>query len=161
MSRLDFHLEFKAESPQLRDELLPQAEEHLRALADGHNDLIGAAIAIKELAHEETPHIYQARIVAYIRPKNISAVEKADTHELALKKALEANAQPKRLDLNDIHCKMAKEMGLKIAVSADAHNPADLDSLRFGVDQARRGWLTADDVINTRKLGELKSLLKR
>jgi DNA polymerase (family 10) len=74
---------------------------------------------------------------------------------------LEVNAQPIRLDLDDIHCKMAKEMGLKLAISTDAHRVAELDYLRFGVGQARRGWLEPDDVLNTRSWADLKTLLKR
>jgi DNA polymerase (family 10) len=74
---------------------------------------------------------------------------------------LEVNAHPDRLDLNDIHSKMAKEMGLKVAISTDTHRLDDLDNMRFGVGQARRGWLEADDVINTRRLSELRKLLKR
>ncbi len=74
---------------------------------------------------------------------------------------LEVNAQPDRLDLTDSHCKLAKEMGVKVAISSDAHSTADLDLLRFGVDQARRGWLEADDVLNTRPWSDLKALLKR
>lgn len=73
----------------------------------------------------------------------------------------EVNAQPERLDLTDIHCKMAKEMGLKVAISTDAHTTATLDYMRFGVGQARRGWLEPDDVLNTRSLENLKKLLKR
>ncbi len=63
---------------------------------------------------------------------------------------LEVNAQPDRLDLNDVHCKLAKEMGVKLALSTDSHTTSSLDSIRYGVDQARRGWLEPDDVINTR-----------
>lgn len=74
---------------------------------------------------------------------------------------LELNAQPDRLDLNDAHCKLAKERGVRIAISADAHTKTDLEFLRFGIDQARRGWLEADDVLNTRKWGDLKKLLER
>jgi DNA polymerase (family 10) len=73
---------------------------------------------------------------------------------------LELNAQPDRLDLNDAHCKLAKEKGLKIAISADAHSKTDLQFLRFGIDQARRGWLEADDVINTRSWAQLQKLLR-
>ena len=75
--------------------------------------------------------------------------------------ALELNAQPERLDLSDIHVQAAKAGGVKIAISTDAHAPAALDFMRYGVDQARRGWLEADDVINTRPLDKLKKLLKR
>ena len=74
---------------------------------------------------------------------------------------LEVNAQPDRLDIHDVYCKMAKEMGLKIAISTDAHSVNELDYLRFGIGQARRGWLEAEDVLNTRSWKELKKLLKR
>lgn len=74
---------------------------------------------------------------------------------------LELNAHPDRLDLNDIHCKMAKDMGVKVAISTDTHRIDDLDYIRFGVSQARRGWLEAGDVVNTRSLTDLKKLLKR
>ncbi len=74
---------------------------------------------------------------------------------------LEVNAHPDRLDLNDAHCKMAKDMGVKVVLSTDTHRVDDLDFMRFGVGQARRGWLEADDVINTNSLKELKRRLKR
>lgn len=74
---------------------------------------------------------------------------------------LEINAHPDRLDLSDVHCKMAKDMGLKLAISTDAHSIADLNLMQYGIDQARRGWLEPDDVINTRGLKQLKKLLKR
>jgi DNA polymerase (family 10) len=74
---------------------------------------------------------------------------------------LEVNAHPDRLDLDDIHCKMARDLGVKVSVSTDTHRLGDLDYMRFGVGQARRGWLTADDVINTRSLSDLRKLLKR
>lgn len=75
--------------------------------------------------------------------------------------ALEINAHPDRLDLNDIGARAAKEAGVLLAISTDSHSVAGLDNMRFGVDQARRGWLTADDVLNTRPLAQLKKLLKR
>ncbi|HWW46957.1 MAG TPA: DNA polymerase/3'-5' exonuclease PolX [Xanthobacteraceae bacterium] len=74
---------------------------------------------------------------------------------------LEINAEPDRLDLNDIHAHAAKEAGVKLAISTDAHSVHAFRYMRFGIDQARRGWLTADDVINTRPLRELRKLLKR
>jgi len=74
---------------------------------------------------------------------------------------LELNAQPHRLDLCDVHCKMAKEMGLKVAISTDSHSINNLDYMRFGIDQARRGWLEPADVLNTRSWAELKKLLAR
>jgi DNA polymerase (family 10) len=74
---------------------------------------------------------------------------------------LELNAQPDRLDLNDVHCRMAKEMGLKLAISTDAHTTSNLEYMRFGVDQGRRGWLEPEDVLNTRPWRDLKRLLAR
>lgn len=74
---------------------------------------------------------------------------------------LEVNAHPDRLDLNDVHCKMAKDMGVKVALSTDTHRLGNLDYMRFGVGQARRGWLEADDVINTRSVTELKKFLRK
>jgi DNA polymerase (family 10) len=74
---------------------------------------------------------------------------------------LEINAQPSRLDLNDIAIRMAKEAGVLLVVSSDAHSPYDFAKLSFGVDQARRGWLEAKDLINTRPLPELIKLLRK
>lgn len=72
---------------------------------------------------------------------------------------LEIDAQPERLDLSDIHCRMAKEEGVPVAVNSDAHSALEFDNLRFGIGQARRGWLEARDVLNTRTLAELEPLL--
>jgi DNA polymerase (family 10) len=52
-------------------------------------------------------------------------------------------------------------MGLKLAISTDAHSIADMDFIRYGVYQARRGWLEPDDILNTRGLKQLKKMLKR
>jgi DNA polymerase (family 10) len=74
---------------------------------------------------------------------------------------LELNAHPDRLDLDAAACQMAKDKGVKIAISTDAHRAEDLRLMRFGIDQARRGWIEAGDVINTRKLEDLRKLLAR
>ena len=74
---------------------------------------------------------------------------------------LEINAEPDRLDLNDIHAYAAKAAGVKLAISTDAHSVNAFSYMRFGIDQARRGWVAAHDVINTRPLGELRKLLRR
>lgn len=74
---------------------------------------------------------------------------------------LELNANPERLDLNDLHCRRAKEMGIPVAISTDAHRVEQLDNMRFGVTQARRGWLEPCDVANTRPLADLRKLLHR
>jgi DNA polymerase (family 10) len=74
---------------------------------------------------------------------------------------LEVNGHPERLDLDDRYCRMAKEVSVRIVISTDAHRTADLDFMRFGVYQARRGWIEPKDVLNTNHLKDLKSLLKR
>ncbi len=74
---------------------------------------------------------------------------------------LEINAHPQRLDLNDTNTHMAKEMGLKLTISTDSHSTANLQNIRYGISQARRGWLTRDDVLNTRSWSEMKKLISR
>jgi len=74
---------------------------------------------------------------------------------------LELNAQPSRLDFSDIHCRLAREIGVKVAVSSGAQHEAHLDYMRLGVFQARRGWLEKGDVVNTRSLAQLRLLLRR
>ncbi len=73
----------------------------------------------------------------------------------------EINAQPERLDLSDIYVKMAKDMGIKMAVSTDAHNIFTLDYMKYGIYQARRGWCEKEDILNTNSLNSLKKLLER
>jgi DNA polymerase (family 10) len=72
---------------------------------------------------------------------------------------LELNAQPDRLDLTDTYCMAAKQAGVLVSVNSDAHSSVGFDDLRFGIGQARRGWLEKTDVLNTRSLDELKALL--
>jgi DNA polymerase (family 10) len=74
---------------------------------------------------------------------------------------LELNAHPERLDLLDTHCQAARDEGVLVSLNSDAHSALDFDHLRFGVGQARRGWLEKKDVLNTRSLDELRPLLKR
>jgi DNA polymerase (family 10) len=73
---------------------------------------------------------------------------------------LEINAQPDRLDLSDVHAQMAREAGVKLVISTDAHRVEELDTMRYGVDQARRGWCTKADVANTYPLDRFLALLK-
>jgi DNA polymerase (family 10) len=75
--------------------------------------------------------------------------------------AVEVNAQPERLDLNDIHIKRALELGCKLTINTDAHSTQDLQFMRYGVDQARRGWAQKEDVINTYTLKKLESFLAK
>ena len=73
---------------------------------------------------------------------------------------LELNSQPVRLDLPDTWCRVAKEEGVKVAINSDAHSIEDLDDLAWGICEARRGWLSAEDVLNTCGIRDLRRLLK-
>lgn len=74
---------------------------------------------------------------------------------------LEINAFPNRLDLNDHHCRRAKEMGIKLAIGTDSHTSEQLLSMKFGIAVARRGWLTKEDVINTLPAEKLLNKIKK
>jgi DNA polymerase (family 10) len=75
--------------------------------------------------------------------------------------AVELNANPRRLDLKDTHVQRAKELGVPVVISTDAHYVSELDNMRFGVDQARRGWLEPSDVLNTKSRRQLRKWLAR
>jgi DNA polymerase (family 10) len=122
-----------------------QTERVIRAMRNPHVSLI--AHPTGRLIGEREPYaIDMTRVIAA-------------AHDLGCH--LEINAEPNRLDLNDIHVHAAKEMGVKLAISTDAHSVNGFGCIRFGIDQARRGWLTAADVLNTRPLAGLRKLLKR
>ena len=74
---------------------------------------------------------------------------------------VEINANPARLDLNDVYARRAVELGCKIAINSDAHAVDGMDIMEYGIAVARRAWLTAADVVNTRPLPELLPMLKR
>jgi DNA polymerase (family 10) len=73
---------------------------------------------------------------------------------------LEINAQPTRLDLDDVAARAAIELGIPLVINTDAHSTAELGFMRWGVDQARRAWATADHIANTRRLAEFRKLLR-
>jgi len=107
-------------------------------------------------------------ILAHPAARLLGAREAIDVDMLAIVRAakkrgryLELNAQPDRLDLDDVHARMAREEGVLVAVDSDAHSTYDFAHLKFGVGQARRGWLEAKDVLNTRSLKEIRPLLAR
>ncbi len=74
---------------------------------------------------------------------------------------LEINGQPDRLDLSDVHARAAKEAGLKLVVNSDAHQIRAQNYVELAVSQARRGWLTKDDVVNTRTWAQLTKLRRK
>ncbi|MFW6084060.1 MAG: DNA polymerase/3'-5' exonuclease PolX [Gemmatimonadota bacterium] len=75
--------------------------------------------------------------------------------------AMELNAHPNRLDLRDTHLMEAKKRGVPIMISTDAHHVDELGLMQYGVEQARRAWLTADDVLNAKPLKEMMKVLGR
>ena len=75
--------------------------------------------------------------------------------------ALEINCQVDRLDLNDAHARLAHERGASIVISTDAHSTTALGNLRWGVQVARRAWLSPEAVLNTRAIDDLRPLLRR
>ena len=122
-----------------------QTDRVIRALENRHVSIL--AHPTGRLIGEREPYDIDMDAV-------IAAARKAGCY-------LEINAEPDRLDLNDLHAHAAKLAGVKLAVSTDAHSVDALQCMRFGIDQARRAWLTASDVLNTRPLAELRKLLKR
>jgi DNA polymerase (family 10) len=74
---------------------------------------------------------------------------------------LEVNCQPDRLDLIDTHARAAGEAGVRLVISTDAHRVHELENLALGVAQARRGWLTADQIVNARPWREVRKLMKK
>jgi DNA polymerase (family X) len=75
--------------------------------------------------------------------------------------ALEINSQVDRLDLDDRLARLARDRGVRLIIDSDAHSPAALGTLRWGVATARRAWLTPADVLNTRPLDEFRAGLRR
>ena len=73
---------------------------------------------------------------------------------------VELNAHPERLDLKDSHLMLARQLGLKVAISTDAHRVRDLELMHYGVEQARRAWLSKADVVNALPLQEFMQLLR-
>lgn len=88
-------------------------------------------------------------------------VARVIAHAAARRCFVELDAQPRRLDLPDIWCREAAKAGVPVAIGSDACSTDELDNLAYGVDQARRGWLTRPDVLNTRTLAQLRPLLAR
>jgi hypothetical protein len=88
MSELNFHVDFNIEVSNFDANLKTEAEQRLRALTENRNDFIGASISVEEIAGVEESYLYQATIVAYLKPENIAVVEKRETAETAFNDAL-------------------------------------------------------------------------
>jgi DNA polymerase (family 10) len=117
------------------------------------------------LATMENPHVHcighlTGRKLSRRGPMDI-AVERVVEKAVETGTFLEINSQPDRLDLRDVHARLAGEAGVKVVISSDAHEVRALDYVQFGVAQARRAWLSADQIANTRTWAQLKKLMKK
>lgn len=120
-----------------------QTERILRAMDHPHFTMLAHPTG-RVIASREPYDVDMPRIIRHARQRGCF---------------LELNAHPDRLDLLDTHCLMAREEGVLVAINSDAHAIQDFAHLRYGIGQARRGWLEAGDVLNTRSLEALKQLL--
>ena len=132
------HSAFNQEPEQMTDRLL-------RAIACPWVDVIGHPLGRIILKRE--PH--RADMTRVIDAAAAAGV------------ALEINAQVDRLDLDDLHARRARDAGVRLVISSDAHSAAAFGSLRWGMNIARRAWLTPEDVLNTRSVDDLRRGLRR
>ena len=147
----------------LPDDVLAEADWVIAVLHYGLKQP-GTQIMKRLMAAVSNPHV---DIIGHCTGRMIGRREGADVNFTELLKAaadnrvmMEINAHPSRLDLDDIHAAAAKDHGIPIVISTDAHSVNGFEVLEYGVDQARRAGLTADDVANTKTLKEFRRLLK-
>jgi DNA polymerase (family 10) len=117
----------------------------LRAISHPHVDVIGHPTGRKLLRRPP----YAVNVEAII--------EAAARHHVAL----EINSQVARLDLNDVQSRMARDRGVALIISSDAHSRAALDVIQWGTVVARRAWLQPADVLNTRGFDDFRACLRR
>jgi DNA polymerase (family 10) len=117
------------------------------------------------MAAMENPHV---DVIGHLTGRKLNRREPMEIDlERVVEKAietgtfLEINSQPDRLDLSDVNARLVGEAGVQIVVSSDAHQLKALDYVDFGIAQARRAWLTADQIANTRTWAQLRKLMKK
>ncbi len=142
LSKLDvvvasIHTSFKMSKTEMTKRLL-------KAIKNPQVDIIGHP-STREINHREPIEVDWEIIMKEARQS---------------KTALEINSFWNRLDLNDVQARMAKNLGVKLVISTDAHNVAELNNMKFGIATARRGWIEKKDVLNTLSLRELTQKLK-
>jgi DNA polymerase (family 10) len=120
------HSVFNQESAKMTDRLL-------KAISNPNTSLLGHPTGRIQLRRDAYPFDMHAILTA------------AAKHKVAM----ELNAYPDRLDLNDVHLRQAKQQGVKIVINTDSHHTSHMEKMRYGILQARRAWLTKDDVLNT------------
>jgi DNA polymerase (family X) len=120
------HSVFNQDSAKMTDRLL-------KAIENPNTSLIGHPTGRIQLRRDAYPFDMHAVLTA------------ASKHKVAM----ELNSYPDRLDLNDVHLRQAKQRGVKIVINTDSHHTSHMEKIRYGILQARRAWLTKDDVLNT------------
>jgi len=120
-----------------------QTQRLLQAIEHPHVDII---------FHLTARRLHKREPIALDIEKIINAAAETNT-------VLEIDASPERLDIHDRIIRQCVEAGVTMSIDSDAHSPADLDYMGYGVSQARRGWATADDIINSFSLAKLRSFL--
>jgi DNA polymerase (family 10) len=146
----------------LPDDVLAEADWVIASVHYGQNQS-RQQITERILEALENPHVDMlahptGRLINRREPYDVD-LDQVMAAAVKYRKLLELNANPARLDLNDVYCAAAKRLGIPIVINTDAHNTSGMDVMRFGVLQARRGGLTAADVANTRSFSEFKKLL--
>jgi DNA polymerase (family 10) len=120
-------------------------ERLIRALANPHVDILGHPTGRRLLRRE--PYAFDVEAI----------VDAARRHGVAL----EINCQVDRLDLNDVHARLARNRGVRLVISTDAHSADAFGRLRWGVLTARRAWLRREDVLNTLPFDQFRASLRR
>jgi DNA polymerase (family 10) len=154
-------------------------------LADGELDLsdsvleqMDVVVASVHSAFNQEPQQMTDRLLRALSNKNVSILGhptgrlllRRDAYPFDMdavlntalknKVAMELNAYPDRLDLNDVHLRMARERGVKIVINTDAHHTSHFEKVKYGILQARRAWLTPKDVLNTLPEKEFRQAMK-
>jgi DNA polymerase (family 10) len=147
----------------LPDDVLAEADWVIASVHYGQNQS-RQQITERILEALENPHVDMlahptGRLINRRDPYDVD-LDQVMAAAVKYHKLLELNANPARLDLNDVYCAAAKRLGIPIVINTDAHSTSGMDVMRFGVLQARRGGLTAADVANTRSFSEFKKLLE-
>ena len=135
-------------------------------------------VASVHMAQQQTERALTGRLISAIENENVDVIAhptgriigQREAYDLDLQAvfeaaartgtALEINAYPSRLDLDDVNAKAAKEAGVRIAINSDAHDTEQLLVMKYGLNVARRGWLERKDILNAMPLQELRSFLK-
>jgi DNA polymerase (family X) len=148
-------------SLDLPDDVLASCDWVMASIHSGlSGDVTGRVLAAMESPHVDCIGHLTGRKLNRRPPADIDfdrVVEKA----LATGTFLEINSQPDRLDLRDTHARAAGEAGVKLAVDSDGHRVSALSFVEIGIGQARRAWLTKDQVLNTRTWPQIKKLMKK